>query len=153
MMEIVKIFNILVDSYPENINLDTIEYYQIFDYVKFIENIKTQYAYNVLMFARIKFEEFLNNESYLFDLDKNSKELLGKIERYLNNLNLNFSAMDKELENSKNIPIRFDCALFVIKELKLEKNLDKLIELINTNSLNPHSFKFLIQNLNLYKLN
>lgn len=135
--EIVKIFNILIDSYPEDTSLDTIEFYQVYDYIKFIQDIKTQYAYNVLSLTKIKFEEFLNNESYLFDLDKNSKELLTKIVSHLQSLSLSYMKLDKELDEAKNTPYRFDCALSIIKEFNLADSSNKLVELINTNSLKP----------------
>ncbi len=135
--EIINIFNILLDSYPENISLNTICYYQIYQFLKLIQTFKTQYAANILLLAKVKFEEFKNNEIYSFDLDKNAKNELRKICSFLESLELSTRKMDREIEEYKNKYLRFDCALEVIKEYKLAEFALLLSNLINSRSLTP----------------
>lgn len=131
--EMVKIFNVLIDNYPENISLDTIIYYQIYRFIKLIETYKNGYAINVLLLAKIRFREFMENDIYSFDLDKNTKNELKKICSLLDSFNLSFDKVERELEEYKNDSMRLDCALEVIKEYKLPLS-EKLAKMLNNRS-------------------
>lgn len=133
--EIIEIFQIILEAYPEDISLDTIIYYQIYRFIRLIQTYKTQYANNILLIAKAKFSEFYENDIYSFDLDKNTKQELKKIVNYLNGLELSTDKMERELEEYKNDIRRFDCALEVIKEYKLPLS-EKLANLLNNRSFN-----------------
>lgn len=135
--EIINIFNVLLDSYPENTSLDTILYYEVYQYLRFIQTSKTQYATNTLFLAKTKFEEFQTNEIYSYDLDKNTKQELKRICAYLESLELSPQKMEREIEEAKNKYLRFDCALEVIKEYKLVQFAPNLSTLVNSRELTP----------------
>lgn len=130
--EIIEVFSVLIQNYPENINLNTIIYYQIYDYIKLISNYNNQFANNVLFIAKIKFDEYSSSDIYSFDLDKDTKNELKNIANFLDDLNLSFENILDEFEKDN---IRKSLALDVIKELKMDDTLEFLAELINNNKL------------------
>ena len=83
--KVIQIFLTLIEGYPEDIGLETIEYYKILDYVKLINSYNTQYAKNALLAAREKFAEFFENDIYQYDLDKNTKQYLKEVNVFLRN--------------------------------------------------------------------
>ena len=132
--QLIDIFKILIENYPENLSLSTIQYYQILDFSKLISNSSSQYAKNVLLIAKKDFEEYSNNDIYSFDLDKNSKEELKAINNFLKTIVEDFSNLENELESNNNS--RFEIALDVIKEFNKVEFSNKIAKLINSNSLN-----------------
>jgi len=132
--DIINIFNILIEAYPEDISLNTISYYNILDFIKIIEKIKSNYANNSLILAKIKFREFFENEIYSFDLDKNLKTELKNIFNYLNSLNLSYETIKEELNNynSNSMNIVFN----IIQEEKLNEYSINIANLINNNLIN-----------------
>lgn len=130
--EIIEIFNILIQAYPENISLNTIIYYQIYDYIKLISTYNNQFANNLLLIAKTKFDEYNSSDIYSFDLDKDTKNELKNITKFLDNLNLSFGNIIDELKEDN---LRISLALDVIKELKMDEQADYLAELINNNKL------------------
>ncbi|MBQ8848185.1 MAG: hypothetical protein IJ003_04500 [Candidatus Gastranaerophilales bacterium] len=130
---ITKIFNILINAYPEDITLDTILYYQIYDFIELLNSYNNEYSTNLLLLAKERFGEFLENDIYLFDLDKNTKEELKTIKQKLDSYNLKFN---KEELNLYNVDIdRFDCALDVVKETKVFDCCELLADFVNKNML------------------
>lgn len=123
---LVQIFHILIESYPEDITLDTVIYYDIFEFIKFIQNLKTNYSKNLLLLADIKFKEFLENENYIFDLDKNTKDELRKISSLLKSYNLKTDDIKVEFNNLK--LSEYNLILDIIREYGL---VDKLNDLKN----------------------
>ncbi len=116
--KIIQIFSAISEGYPEDIGLETIGYYRILDFVKLIYSYNNQYSRNALILAREKFKEFTQNDIYSFDLDKNTKDDLKEIYGFLNNINLDI-VLDEELKQYDSQ--RYDLALSVIQELKLNK--------------------------------
>lgn len=132
---IVRIFNAIIENYPENISLDTILYYQIYDFIKLISTYDNQYSRNALLIAKAKFNEFNNNEIYQFDLDKNTKNKLSEIAKLLNELNIE-TLQTSELEEYNNKTFKFETALNVIFEYNLQDYSSTLADLINNSKLN-----------------
>ncbi len=132
--EIILLFSTIIEGYPEIIDLNTIEYYEIQKFIDHIIKIQSQYAKNSLIIAKNKFKEFINNDIYLYDLDKNLKSLLKDIFLYLDSLNLNVEEQSEEI-NCYNIPERYSLALDVIKEAKLKRCSETLASLINGQKL------------------
>lgn len=132
-----RIFGIFIENYPENISLDTIFQYEIFDFIDLLNSKETnnQYIENILFIAKNKFVEFLNNEIYNFDLDKNTKDELKNIVNLLSQFDFNFISLKEELDFYNSKQYRYDAALSVIKEAKLEKYGKILADLINENKL------------------
>ncbi len=130
----IKIFTTIIEAYPEDIELNTLLYYQIFDFVELISKINSQYAKNSLIVAREKFREFFSNEIYSFDLDKNLKNELKNITDFLNELDLSTKDIDLELDNYNNSK-RFITALEVVGIVKDKNYSKKIANLINNNKL------------------
>ena len=97
-----------------------------------IPNYNNQFANNVLFIAKIKFDEYSSSDIYSFDLDKDTKNELKNIAKFLDDLNLSFENILDEFEKDN---IRKSLALDVIKELKMDDASEFLAELINNNKL------------------
>lgn len=143
---IYRIFQVLLENYPENISLSTILYYQVFDYIKFISKNNSNYAKNLILKAKKDFEEYLSNDIYNYDLDKSAKQELKEIVDYLKNIDTK-TDLTQELK-AKEIE-RFNLALFILKEYNLKEYLTELIDLVNTNQLKEN---FLIEAINTIKV-
>ena len=133
---IFKIFNVLIENYPEEIPLDTIQYYDILSYLKFLEKNKNIYSANLLILARDKFCQLENDEIYTFDLDKNLKNYLSEISKYLKNLKLENLDEIEELNTFSFDQKRYLTALFAIKILAKKEYSSFLLDLINQKKLN-----------------
>jgi len=129
---IYKIFNVLIENYPEVIPLDTISYWGVLDYIRFLANENSPYANNLLIIAKDKMNEFNSIESYNYELDKNTKQYLKDICAFLNNLNLEIKNEDISLIKDK---MEFSALLCAIKILKDEKYCSQLANLVNENKL------------------
>lgn len=133
---ILKIFNVLIENYPENIELNTLCYYEIYDFIKYLTKNPTQYKNNLLLIAKTKFNEFNKNDVYSFDLDKNNKEELKEITNLLNSIKLDFSHLKDEFQNYSN-KANFEAALEAVKILKDENYAIFLASLINDDKISP----------------
>ena len=123
-----KILQLIIEEYPEDIPLDTCYYWNLIDYIKLIYSFNNQFSRNILLMAKIKFEEFNKNDIYTFDFDRNIKEEIKNISLYLNSLDIEIDNLYEELKKDK---FHFDVALFIIKELKLSQYSSYLAQLIN----------------------
>lgn len=132
--EIIRIFEAVIQEYPEDISLNTIQYYQIYDFIELIYNFKNPYGNNVLLLARNKFNEFSENDIYSFDLDKNLKDELKEISKFLNSLNLNFQIQ----EYNSSYPYKFSLVLDIIQLLNLQEYSNNILNLVNNNSLSEN---------------
>lgn len=123
---LIKIFQIIIEKYPEELSIDTSYYWNFIDYIKLIYKIDNQYSNNVLILTREKFREFSENDIYTFDFDKNIKTEIKNISKYLDSLDL-------ECENFENYEDDFELSaiLDVIKELKLVDRADFLVSIFN----------------------
>ena len=130
--EILEIFSILIQNYPENVNLNTIIYYQVFDYIKLISTFNTQFANNILIILKAKFDEYNSSDIYSFDLDKDTKNELKNITKFLDSSNLPFENIKDEFNKGN---LRISLALDVIKELKIKNLANFIADLINENVL------------------
>lgn len=122
-----KIFQILIENYPENISLDTVLYYQILDFIKLVSLENDNYSKNLLLFAKGKFSEFNSNDIYTFDFDKSTKNEIKNISKFLENSDFTFNDVVFEY-NNKN-PHQFSLLLYIIKEYNIEKFDENLIEI------------------------
>lgn len=128
-----KIFNILLEGYPEDITIETISYYRIWDFVNYLLNNKNPFVNNLLAIAKADFEEYSSNENYHFNLDKNTKNELKEIGELLKNFEPDFSK-NSEMLNSPNNDY-FNSALKVIEEYRLLDYVETLSNLINSHVL------------------
>lgn len=120
---LIRIFQIIIEEYPEDLPLDTCYYWNLIDFIKLIYSFDNNYAKNILILAREKFTEFSENDIYTFDFDKNIKTEIKSISQSLNALKLNF-----DVQNFKN-EYELNLILEIIKELKLIDYSDYLANL------------------------
>ena len=143
--KISKIFNVLLEGYPEDIGLETIGYYRIYDFINYLLNNKSPYNGALVALARNNFEEYLLNENYHFNLDKNTKDELKEIVNLLKNFKEDFSELNNLLKNED-----IDCfktALKVIEEYKRDEFADSLSSLINSFNISPEKKAYVAQTL------
>ena len=124
---LIKTLQVILEQYPEELSLDSVYYWNLFDFIKIVYSFKNQYAANVLLYARAKFKEFSENDIYTFDFDKNIKSEIKNISNLLNTLELEFNFIDND-------DFQFNVSLNVIKEYKLDYAVI-LADLINKNDL------------------
>ncbi len=129
--QIERIFDVTIDSYPETYDLNTVKYWQIQEYIKFLYNKKTSYSKNLLLLAKNKFAEFNGNDIYCFDLDKASKEEIKNINELLNSFEL-----DLNIDFDINKPFEFNAFLNVTREYRLIQNTQKIADMVNQNKFN-----------------
>lgn len=131
--QLLKIFNVFYENMPEIINLESLISYDILDFIKTLEKIKNQYSTNLLFLTSKKFDEF-SDDIYTFDMDKNTKNELFNIKKYLNNLVFDFSSLKNEL-NFKDDKQRFQIALEVIEKNNFNEFDETLANFVNNNSV------------------
>lgn len=123
---LIKIFQTIIDKYPEEISIDTSYYWNLSDFIKLIYSFNNRYAKNVLILAREKFKEYGQNDIYTFDFDKNTKQEIKNIANLLNLLDLTFELSQNYADN-----FELSASLNVIKELKLVEHCQFLITMLN----------------------
>lgn len=120
---ITKIFQLIIEEYPEDLSLDSAYYWNLADFIKLINSFNNKYSKNVLILAKEKFKEFSENDIYTFDFDKNIKQEIKNIFNLLKSYDLKFSAENFEDDFELNV------ILEVIKELKLDEKAEFLASL------------------------
>lgn len=144
--KIPSIFNVLIDGYPETIDLSTVKYYEIIKYVKYLLSLNTNYSLGLLLFAKTKFDEFLNNDSYTYDLDKFTKDELKNIQNLLKEVKIDgfkiefFEKRAYEFENTLNVikeyNYGFEDLIKLLNDLKLpETYAISALEILKNNNL------------------
>lgn len=130
-------FAILIDNYPENITLDTIIQFEIFEFIQYFKKENyNQFSENILLIAKNKFSEYLNNDIYSFDLDKDTKIELKNIVDTLSEVEFKLQDFESQMNSYLNNEIKFEFLINVIKEFKLESYCSDLANLINQEKLN-----------------
>lgn len=122
---IIKIFQLIIEEYPEDLSLDTSYYWNLREFINLIYSFNNTYSNNVLILAREKFSEFSNNDIYTFDFDKNIKQEIKNISNQLNSLSLEF--------NNDNFEDDFELSVIlkIIKELHFTEKAQFLSDLFN----------------------
>lgn len=120
-----KIFQLIIEEYPEDLSLDSAYYWNLAEFIKLIYRFDSSYSKNVLILAREKFKEFSENDIYTFDFDKNIKNEIKNISNLLKSLDLEFSVENFEDE------FELSAILEVIKELKLDEKAEFLANLFS----------------------
>ena len=98
-----EIFDAILSSYPEEISLDTVFDFEIFNFVKYlIEKINSNVAINIsyikrlILKAKYKFNLISQDEIYTFDLTKDVKKEISLISNFLNTINADLLIIKKE---------------------------------------------------------
>lgn len=102
-----KIFDIILSSYPEEISLDTVFDFKIFDFIKYLaQKLKDRafkdisYIKRLILKAKYKFNLISREEIYTFDLNKDVKKEINLISGFLNTLDIDlFKGIEEELKS------------------------------------------------------
>lgn len=117
--KISDVFCVLLEGYPENISLNTIKYYEIAKFIRYLSANQTNYNLALLLCAKAKFDEFANNDNYTFDLDNDLKNELKNINSLLKDIDFKKLAVEyksgSEFQAILNVIREFDCNEFDIK--------------------------------------
>lgn len=105
LQDALKIFDILLGAYPEEISLETVFDFDILNYIKYLTSVVTEqsdtensYIKRILLKAKYKFNLISKEDIYTFDLDKNTKKEINNISNFINTINIDlFGKIEKEL--------------------------------------------------------
>ena len=128
------LFNNILNGLGEILPLDNIFYYEIYEICKFLLNANdTPQKALLLLNMKLKFDTFTQNEEYIFDLDKNTKNEIFEVKNLLFSENSNFWNIQKS--NIKPLikaeePL-LSTALEIIKEEKISELVPEILALIN----------------------
>ncbi len=124
-----KIFDIILSAYPEEISLDTVFDFEIFEFVKFLSNeitvgiLPESYIKRLLLKTKYKFNLISREDIYTFDLNKDVKKEINLISEFLNTLQIDlFQGFEEEFktEDKERVLEAFDTVLnFGKKEFSL----------------------------------
>lgn len=107
-----RIFDIILSSYPEEISLDTVLDFEIFDFLRFLmqkiefngsgtnfENLEESYIKRLILKAKYKFNLISREDIYTFDLTKSIKKEINDMSAFLNTTKTDlFNGLEKELQ-------------------------------------------------------
>lgn len=129
--------NNIINGLGEIISLSQVFDFQLYELLdKLIRNEQLSKTAIVLLHAQLKFEQLTENDEYLFDEDKNTKEEVYEIKKYLNSQSAVFWQTQKELVNEE-LTDSSDfifAALELVQELNLVGAFDKLKELLTSSN-------------------
>lgn len=97
-----KIFDILLGAYPEEISLDTIIDFEVFNFIKYlmgeIKKEDNSYIKRLLLKAKYKFNLISREDIYTFDLNKQIKKEISSISNFINTSDIDlFKGLENEL--------------------------------------------------------
>lgn len=127
--------NYLINGLGEIISLSQVFDFQLYELLeKLINSSKSSNQAVVLLNAQLKFEQLTENDEYLFDEDKNTKEEVYEIKKYLNSQPAEFWTAQKELvkEELTDSSDFIFAALELVQELNLVDAFGKLKELLTS---------------------
>lgn len=121
------LINYIIDGLGEVTALSQVFDYQLYDILGCLLNHLSSKEAVILLNAKEKFNTLTENDEYLYDEDKNTKNEIYDIKKSLNSLdvsNLNLLADDELVEDSD----------FVFTAIDLLKSEDKLLNLLNSSN-------------------
>lgn len=130
--------NHIVNGLGEIISLSQVFDFQLFEVLEKLNKIQTQENNSkialVLLNAKLKFEQLTENDEYIFDEDKNTKEEIYTIRDFLNYQSPEFWQKQKELFQNELVQGSDFVmhALDLVQELGIVGAFDKLKELLNS---------------------
>lgn len=125
--------NHIINGLGEIISLSQVFDFQLYELLdKLIKSDKCSKTAVVLLHAQLKFEQLTENDEYLFDEDKNTKEEVYEIKKYLNSQPTEFWTAQRELvkEELTDSSDFIFTALELVQELNLVDAFDKLKNLL-----------------------
>lgn len=129
--------NYIINGLGEIISLSQVFDFQLYELLdNLIKGGKSSKTAAVLLNAQLKFEQLTENDEYLFDEDKNTKEEVYEIKKYLNSQPAEFWTAQKELvgEELTDSSDFIFAALELVQELNLVETFDKLKNLLTSSN-------------------
>jgi hypothetical protein len=133
----INAINHIINGIGEIILLGQLFDFQLFDVLQKLINMPSDSKIvTVLLSAKLKFEQLTENEEYIFDEDKDTKQEVYEIKNLLNHEPAAFwEAQEKLFTTELNEQSDFVfSALELVQELNLTEAFDKLKELLNSNN-------------------
>lgn len=130
------LFNNLINGLGEILPLNNIFYYEIFDVINLLIKNNSSKAALLLLNLKNKFIDLTENEEYIFDLDKNTKNEIFKIKNFLLSKPQDFWA---EKRNILKPFIKENClfthtAFEIIKKENLKNYTSEILNLTHSNN-------------------
>jgi len=129
--------NYLINGLGEIVALGQVFDFQLYEiFEKFINGEKASNIAVVLLNAKLKLEQLTENNEYIFDEDKDTKNEVMEIKKLLNFQNNDFWEVQKSLfqnELDEKSDFVFS-ALELVQDLRIDDSLDKLKELLNSSN-------------------
>ncbi len=124
--DIIALYDEIISSYPEDITLDTIQDFNIYEFIEKNINNKNSYIQRVLTDAKLLVELVANENIYTYDLNKNALSELKNIENLLKNYKIDSLLMSDELKKEKKRALR---AITTLINLNSKENFKEIEEL------------------------
>ncbi|MBO7671943.1 hypothetical protein J6S88_00885 [bacterium] len=122
----ILVLNNIINGLGEIIPLSSVLDFNLWEVFNLIlSGDKNSMTETVLANAKNKFETLTENDEYLFDEDKNTKNEVYEIKKLLDDVKIDFSLIDNELYNDSN---------FVYTALEVSQNADKIKQLLTGNN-------------------
>lgn len=120
------VLNNIINGLGEIISLSSVLDFNLWEvFNSLISGNKTSTVETVLANAKNKFETLTENDEYLFDEDKNTKNEVYEIKKLLDETEIDFSLTDKELNSDSDL---------VYTALEISQNTEKIKELLNSDN-------------------
>ncbi len=126
--EILKLYDELISSYPEDITLETVYEFNLDEVMEKFLISKNSYTARILADAKNVFNLINSDTIYTYDLDKNSLNAIYKINSLLKNYHTNSEFIAQELDKNQKRALRALNTLIIINDKSAN---DKILSLYN----------------------
>lgn len=124
--DIIALYDEIISSYPEDITLDTIQDFSVYEFIEKNINNKNSYIQRILTDTKLLVELVVSDNIYTYDLNKNALSELKNIESLLKNHKSEGALISNELKNEKKRALR---ALNTLINLNSKENFKEIEEL------------------------
>lgn len=131
----ILVFNNLLNGLGEILPLENLFFYDVYDVLFDLSKVTpSPMSATILLNAKIKFNILTENDEYIFDLDKETKNEVLKIQKFLASQNEEFWTQQKSSLKSllkENEPLLLT-VLDIVKEMKFDIYADDILALLGT---------------------
>ncbi len=116
-----EIYDVILNAYPEDLPLSTLGFYGVFGFIDYLFDRaeKSPYVCRLILNTKLKFEVFISDDIYTFDLDKNLKNFIKETYDKLQKYNYDFCQNNLKEELLNEDKSRILAALLIIGDLSL----------------------------------
>lgn len=102
-----ELFDILLSGYPEEISLETVVDFNLFDFLEYLKNVliaengENPYIKRILLKAKNKFNLISKEDIYTFDLSNDTKKEIQAVSNFINNIKIDlFLGIEEEFQQN-----------------------------------------------------